>query len=78
MGLGIARGAVVAGTAGSAQRAAYACVGAPVQRAVMLESESWRSGRKVLMDAVTHAGLSGQVAAAPVALSEQAPVFTIA
>ncbi len=77
MGLGIARGAMVAGTAGSAQRAAYACVGAPLRRAVLMESESARGGHKLLLDAATQAGLAGRVATVAVKLQGKESAFTI-
>lgn len=57
MGIGVTRGAVVAGSAATARRAAYACVGAPVQRAVRLAEVSARGGYGPLLDGGARAGL---------------------
>ena len=57
IGVGIARGEVVVATVATAQRASYACLGAPVQRAEHLAAACRRDGHSLLMDADTRAGL---------------------
>jgi CheY-like chemotaxis protein len=64
LGIGIARGAVLAGTATTARRSAFACIGAPVQRAEHLAAECARQGRGLLLDARV---LSGWAADGPAA-----------
>ena len=56
--IGLARGAVVVGLAATSRRVAYACIGAPVQRAEQLAAVGARGGHQILMDEGTLA--SGQ------------------
>ena len=60
--IGIASGEVVAGPAGTPQRAAPVCVGAAVQRAARLEALATERDAPVLIDGVTCAALAGRVA----------------
>ncbi len=59
--IGLARGAVLAGTATTARRAAWVCMGAPVERAEWLAAECARRDGGLLMDA----GLKPALAAGP-------------
>jgi DNA-binding response OmpR family regulator len=56
--IGIASGEVLAGYAGSTRRAAYACVGAPMQRAAELEALA--TGPALRLDAATRAALGSR------------------
>ncbi len=58
--VGIASGEVVAGDAGTARRMAFVCVGAAVERAACLEALASGRAGAVLIDAATHAALSGR------------------
>ncbi len=60
--IGIASGEVVAGEAGTPRRAAFVCVGATVARATQLAALAVPPGRSMLIDAATHAEVSGRVA----------------
>ena len=62
IGIGIATGEVVAGYAGTQDRACYTCIGTTVNRAARLESHTKSVDRAILVDAETCAGLAGVVA----------------
>jgi class 3 adenylate cyclase len=62
IGIGIATGDVVAGYAGTQERACYTCIGATVNRAARLESHTKAVDHAILVDAETGAGLVGAVA----------------
>ncbi len=51
IGVGIARGEVVVATVATAERAAYACLGAPVHRAVQLAAACLTDGQTMRLDA---------------------------
>ncbi|MBL8344957.1 MAG: response regulator [Rubrivivax sp.] len=57
--IGIASGEVVAGQAGTHQRATYACVGEPVDRALRLKLQAAGGSQAVLFDDATQAALAG-------------------
>jgi len=69
--VGIASGEVVAGTTGTPQRAAYTCVGGPVNAAAVLEALAAASARTILIDDATRAAVAGRVATDPVPAAEQ-------
>ena len=79
--VGIAGGEVVAGSAGTSQRAAYVCVGAAVQRAARLEAlAAARPGGATLIDGATEAALRGRIASdalAPVVLPGAAAAMPV-
>ena len=83
LSIGIASGEVVAGHAGTPRRGAYVCVGAAVQRAARLEALATQHGGSALIDAATHAAVSGRAATdtlSPVALPGSAtavPVYAL-
>ncbi|MFK7744633.1 MAG: adenylate/guanylate cyclase domain-containing protein [Roseobacter sp.] len=62
IGVGIASGDVVAGYAGTQQRATYTCIGDKVNLAARLEAHTKIAGRAILMDAKTHGALEGGLA----------------
>ena len=64
LGLGVARGRVVVGTAATARRAAYVCLGEPVVQAERLAAVCARGGHGMLVDDRTQAGLPVDLAAA--------------
>jgi adenylate cyclase len=81
--IGIASGEVVAGECGTPRHAAHVCVGAAVERAARLASLAAQSGGPVLLDAATHAAVSGrmathavQTAALPGSLTD-GPAYTL-
>jgi class 3 adenylate cyclase len=53
IGVGIATGEVVAGYAGTNDRATYTCLGTTVNRAARLEAETQKTGSRVLVDQET-------------------------
>ncbi len=57
IGIGIASGTVIAGYAGTRHRATYTCVGDTVNLASRIEAYTKESGRPILFDAETRAGL---------------------
>ena len=63
---GIASGEVLAGHAGTTRRGGYVCVGAPMQRAILLQAAATQRGLPLLIDGTTRAALSGKVATEPV------------
>lgn len=83
IGIGIATGEVVAGYAGTQNRACYTCIGMTVNRAARLESHTKAVDREILIDAETCAGLTSTVAPALVGavafkgFSEPLDVFSV-
>jgi adenylate cyclase len=65
IGVGIASGRVVAGYAGTHQRATYTCVGDTVNVAARLESHTKVVGRPILIDEHTRRGLEDSIAVEP-------------
>ncbi len=65
IGIGIASGRVVAGYAGTQQRATYTCVGDTVNVAARLESHTKVVKRPILIDGHTKRGLSDTIAIEP-------------
>ena len=61
IGVGIASGEMVAGYAGTNERATYTCIGDTVNLASRLESHTKVAGRTILIDAATRAALSDGV-----------------
>jgi class 3 adenylate cyclase len=57
IGIGIATGEVVAGYAGTRNRATYTCIGATVNRAARLESHSKETAHDILIDEATRAAI---------------------
>ena len=57
IGIGIATGEVVAGYAGTQERATYTCVGDTVNLAARLEDHTKVAGRRILIDDATHHAL---------------------
>jgi class 3 adenylate cyclase len=62
IGIGIASGAMVAGFAGTNERATYTCVGDTVNVAARLEAHTKVAGRPILVDAATRAALGDDTA----------------
>jgi class 3 adenylate cyclase len=58
IGIGIASGVMVAGYAGTNERAAYTCIGDTVNLAARLESHTKVALRPILIDATTHAAVA--------------------
>lgn len=65
IGIGIASGDMVAGYAGTNERATYTCIGDTVNLAARLEAHTKVAGRPILVDGATRAGLDGSIAARP-------------
>ncbi|MCB4458384.1 adenylate/guanylate cyclase domain-containing protein [Leisingera sp. McT4-56] len=63
LGAGIATGEVVAGYAGTDERAAYTCVGKTVNLAARLEAHTKAAGRRILIDRQTRNSLRDPAAA---------------
>jgi len=60
IGIGIASGAMVAGYAGTNQRATYTCIGDTVNLAARLEAHTRVAQREILVDAATRAAAGDQ------------------
>lgn len=61
IGIGIASGKVIAGYAGTQQRATYTCVGDTVNTAARIENYTKETGRPLLIDQHTREGLPGDI-----------------
>jgi len=61
IGIGIASGEMVAGYAGTNERATYTCIGDTVNLASRLEAHTKVAGRTILIDSATRAALSDRV-----------------
>lgn len=61
VGFGIATGEVVAGYAGTDDRATYTCIGKTVNLAARLEAHTKVAGQAILMDEMTHSHLRSDV-----------------
>jgi class 3 adenylate cyclase len=62
IGIGIASGEMVAGYAGTNERAAYTCIGDTVNLASRLESHTKVAGRPILIDSATNAAVADRFA----------------
>jgi len=62
IGIGIASGDVVAGYAGTNERATYTCIGDTVNLAARLEAHTKAAQQPILVDGATRAGLDGAIA----------------
>ena len=62
IGIGVASGEMVAGYAGTNERATYTCIGNTVNLAARLEAQTKIEGRTILVDRTTHAALAGRIA----------------
>jgi len=65
IGIGIASGEMVAGHAGTNERATYTCIGNTVNLAARLEAHTKVARRAILIDSETRAGLAGEVPSEP-------------
>ena len=63
--IGIASGAVVAGYAGTNERATYTCIGDTVNLAARLEAHTRVAQREILVDAATRQALGDSFAVEP-------------
>jgi class 3 adenylate cyclase len=83
IGIGIASGEMVAGYAGTNERATYTCIGDTVNLASRLEAHTKVAGRTILIDGATRAALSDRVQVellGPVAIrgnAEPVDVFSV-
>ena len=66
LGIGIATGEVVAGYAGTQDRASYTCIGMTVNRAARLESHTKAVGCSILVDEATYHSVAGTPAVEPI------------
>lgn len=66
VGIGIASGEVVAGYAGTDQRATYTCIGNTVNRAARLEAHTKVAGCEILIDDATRSALDVAIALTPI------------
>jgi class 3 adenylate cyclase len=62
IGIGIASGDMVAGYAGTNERAAYTCIGDTVNLAARLESHTKVAGRPILIDSATNTAVADRLA----------------
>ena len=62
IGIGIASGEMVAGYAGTNERATYTCIGDTVNLASRLEAHTKVAGRTILIDRATRAALGDRAA----------------
>jgi class 3 adenylate cyclase len=70
IGIGIASGEMVAGYAGTRERAAYTCVGDTVNLAARIEAHTKIAGKSILIDGVTRDALPASVSVAPLGAVE--------
>jgi class 3 adenylate cyclase len=61
IGVGIASGLMVAGYAGTRERATYTCIGDPVNLAARLEAHTKETGHRILVDEDTRSSLPESV-----------------
>ncbi len=76
LGIGIARGAVLVGTAVTTRRSAFACIGVPVPMAERLAAACSRLGCGLLMDARMRSGWGADLPSSAVPLADGAVAYT--